>query len=92
MANWGSQAQLLEFSDFCHMHSPAITFIKADARGLFSSIFSDFGPAHIVLDRNGEEPRQAIVVSISNVGFSKNFAYTSANFHFLEQSRNCYNT
>lgn len=66
MVNWPSQAQLLEFGDFCHKHEPAIVFIKADARGLFSSIFSDFGPTHVVLDKNGEEPKQAIVVSISN--------------------------
>ena len=90
MVNWPSQAQLLEFGDFCHKHEPAIVFIKADARGLFSSIFSDFGPTHVVLDKNGEEPKQAIVVSISNVTTSllndKAFIVI-----LTEQSRYCNN-
>ena len=52
--------------EFCHSHSPPIAFIRADTRGLFASIFCDFGTGFVVTDVDGEEPSQGIISSISN--------------------------
>ncbi len=65
--DYTSEEKLLHVSEYCHAHDPAIVFIKADIRGLFCSVFSDFGPKHVIYDKTGEEPRQAIITSISNV-------------------------
>ncbi|KAH9309303.1 hypothetical protein KI387_037214, partial [Taxus chinensis] len=56
----------IEFNDYCHSHSPSIPFIKADIRGLFGSVFCDFGPKFTVFDVKGEEPHTGIIASISN--------------------------
>lgn len=56
----------IEFDDYCHIHQPPIAFIKSDVRGLFGSIFCDFGPEFVVLDTDGEEPHTGIIASISN--------------------------
>ncbi|CAE6088382.1 unnamed protein product [Arabidopsis arenosa] len=55
-----------EFDDYCHSHQPPIAFIKADVRGLFGSLFCDFGPHFTVLDVDGEEPHSGIIASVSN--------------------------
>jgi len=64
--DYPSEEKLLSIDDICHAHDPPIVFIKAESRGLFSNIFTDFGPKHVIMDKNGEEARQAIVTSISN--------------------------
>lgn len=56
----------IEFDDFCHMHQPPIAFIKAEVRGLFGSVFCDFGPEFTVVDVDGEDPHTGIIASISN--------------------------
>ena len=56
----------VEFDDYCHSHQPPIAFIKSEVRGLFGSVFCDFGPEFTVLDVDGEEPHTGIVASISN--------------------------
>ncbi|KAL3530924.1 hypothetical protein ACH5RR_010246 [Cinchona calisaya] len=56
----------IEFNDFCHSHQPPIAFIKTDVRGLFGSVFCDFGPEFTVFDVDGEEPHTGIIASISN--------------------------
>ncbi|KAE8809864.1 Ubiquitin-activating enzyme E1 2 [Hordeum vulgare] len=56
----------IEFDDYCHSHQPPIAFIKSEVRGLFGSVFCDFGPEFTVLDVDGEEPHTGIVASISN--------------------------
>lgn len=56
----------MEFNDFCHNHEPSIAFIKSEVRGLFGSIFCDFGPEFTVYDVYGEEPHTGIIASISN--------------------------
>ncbi|GMJ08897.1 ubiquitin activating enzyme 2, ARABIDOPSIS THALIANA UBIQUITIN ACTIVATING ENZYME 2 [Hibiscus trionum] len=56
----------IEFNDYCHTHQPPISFIKADVRGLFGSIFCDFGPEFTVVDVDGEDPHTGIIASISN--------------------------
>ncbi|XP_042515035.1 ubiquitin-activating enzyme E1 2-like isoform X2 [Macadamia integrifolia] len=54
------------FDEYCHNHQPPISFIKADIRGLFGSVFCDFGPEFNVIDVDGEEPHTGIIASISN--------------------------
>ncbi|KAL7090995.1 hypothetical protein ACP275_12G077400 [Erythranthe tilingii] len=45
----------VEFNKYCHQHQPPIAFIRADVRGLFASVFCDFGPKFTVFDVNGED-------------------------------------
>ncbi|XP_011003623.1 PREDICTED: ubiquitin-activating enzyme E1 1-like isoform X1 [Populus euphratica] len=56
----------IEFNDYCHNHKPPISFIKAEVRGLFGSLFCDFGPEFTVFDVDGEDPHTGIIASISN--------------------------
>ena len=56
----------IEFNDYCHNHQPPIAFIKSEVRGLFGSVFCDFGPEFTVVDVDGEEPHTGIIASISN--------------------------
>ncbi|KAK6943192.1 THIF-type NAD/FAD binding fold [Dillenia turbinata] len=56
----------IEFDDYCHNHQPPISFIKSEVRGLFGSVFCDFGPEFTVLDVDAKEPRTGIIASISN--------------------------
>ncbi|XP_039131642.1 LOW QUALITY PROTEIN: ubiquitin-activating enzyme E1 2-like [Dioscorea cayenensis subsp. rotundata] len=56
----------IEYDDFCHKHEPPIAFIKTEVRGLFGSVFCDFGPEFTVVDVDGEEPHSGIVAAISN--------------------------
>lgn len=53
------------FDAFCHAHNPPIAFIKAETRGVFASIFADYGPSFTVIDTDGEQPRQGIIACIS---------------------------
>ncbi|OUZ99153.1 Ubiquitin/SUMO-activating enzyme E1 [Macleaya cordata] len=56
----------IEFDDFCRSQQPPIAFIKTEVRGLFGSVFCDFGPEFTVVDVDGEEPHTGIIASISN--------------------------
>ncbi|KAE8039321.1 hypothetical protein FH972_011745 [Carpinus fangiana] len=58
--------EAIEFNDYCHNHQPSIAFIKTEVRGLFGSVFCDFGPEFTVVDVDGEEPHSGIIASISN--------------------------
>ena len=42
-------------------------FISCSVRGVFSSVFCDFGPEFTVLDNNGEEPVECFIGNISKV-------------------------
>eukprot|EP00240_Pyramimonas_obovata_P000304 CAMPEP_0118925072 /NCGR_PEP_ID=MMETSP1169-20130426/2996_1 /TAXON_ID=36882 /ORGANISM="Pyramimonas obovata, Strain CCMP722" /LENGTH=1012 /DNA_ID=CAMNT_0006866271 /DNA_START=199 /DNA_END=3237 /DNA_ORIENTATION=- len=59
-------SEAIKWNDFCHSHNPPIPFIRADVRGVFGSVFCDFGPSFTVTDLDGEEPHKAIIASISN--------------------------
>ncbi|XP_061347151.1 ubiquitin-activating enzyme E1 1-like [Gastrolobium bilobum] len=61
-----SLEKAIEFNDYCHSHQPSIAFIKTEVRGLFGSVFCDFGPEFTVFDVDGEEPHTGIIASISN--------------------------
>ncbi|XP_072996914.1 ubiquitin-activating enzyme E1 2-like isoform X1 [Typha latifolia] len=61
-----SLEKAIKFDDYCHNHQPPISFVKAEVRGLFGSVFCDFGPQFTVVDVDGEEPHAGIIASISN--------------------------
>eukprot|EP00262_Sarcandra_glabra_P002275 TRINITY_DN1254_c0_g1_i2.p1 TRINITY_DN1254_c0_g1~~TRINITY_DN1254_c0_g1_i2.p1 ORF type:complete len:1125 (+),score=211.89 TRINITY_DN1254_c0_g1_i2:118-3492(+) len=61
-----SLEKAVEFDEYCHNHQPPISFIKSEVRGLFGSVFCDFGPRFTVIDADGEEPHTGIIASISN--------------------------
>eukprot|EP01111_Echinosteliopsis_oligospora_P018356 TRINITY_DN8368_c0_g1_i1.p1 TRINITY_DN8368_c0_g1~~TRINITY_DN8368_c0_g1_i1.p1 ORF type:complete len:1024 (-),score=345.47 TRINITY_DN8368_c0_g1_i1:36-3107(-) len=56
----------LKINDICH--SKNIAFISAESRGVFGSIFTDFGDDFIVYDTTGENPASHMIASISNEG------------------------
>ncbi|XP_075515549.1 ubiquitin-activating enzyme E1 1-like isoform X1 [Primulina tabacum] len=56
----------IEFNEYCHNHQPPIAFLKTEVRGLFGSVFCDFGPEFTVFDVDGEVPHTGIIASISN--------------------------
>ena len=60
------QEFLLEVNDFCRKREKAIGFIWSGALGLFGWTFVDFGEAHMVFDKDGEECLSTIITSISN--------------------------
>ncbi|XP_058214651.1 ubiquitin-activating enzyme E1 2-like isoform X1 [Rhododendron vialii] len=61
-----SLEKAIEFDDYCHSHQPPIALIKSEVRGLFGSVFCDFGPEFTIFDVDGEDPHTGIIASISN--------------------------
>ncbi|WOK96678.1 ubiquitin-activating enzyme E1 2-like isoform X1 [Canna indica] len=61
-----SLEKAIEYDDYCHNHQPPICFIRSEVRGLFGSVFCDFGPEFTVFDIDGVEPHTGIIASISN--------------------------
>ncbi|KAH6837541.1 ubiquitin activating enzyme 2 [Perilla frutescens var. hirtella] len=61
-----SLEKAIEFDDYCHQHQPPIAFIKSEVRGLFGSVFCDFGPEFTVSDVDGNDPHTGIIASVSN--------------------------
>ncbi|KAJ3070096.1 hypothetical protein HDU98_006858 [Podochytrium sp. JEL0797] len=47
-------------------HRNGIKFIAADMRGLFGSVFNDFGEEFLVVDQTGEEPIHGMIAGISS--------------------------
>jgi ubiquitin-activating enzyme E1 len=47
---------------------PPIAFVRAETRGVFASVFCDFGPEFRVHDVDGEEPHSGIVASVACSG------------------------
>ena len=56
-------SEAARINEFCHRSG--IAFIKADIRGVFASVFCDFGPSFRVLDVDGEEPHTGIIAGVS---------------------------
>eukprot|EP00743_Colponemidia_sp_Colp-15_P000554 GILK01000622.1.p1 GENE.GILK01000622.1~~GILK01000622.1.p1 ORF type:complete len:1037 (+),score=209.76 GILK01000622.1:77-3187(+) len=56
---------LIRYNNFCRAQTPAIGFITADLFGVAGTVFVDFGPSFTVFDKDGEEPRSAIVSNIT---------------------------
>eukprot|EP00959_Pyramimonas_sp_CCMP1952_P246318 5148528-Pyramimonas_sp.AAC.1 len=46
-------SEAIKWDEFCHSHNPPIPFIRADVRGVFGSVFCDFGPSFTVTDLDG---------------------------------------
>eukprot|EP00474_Spongospora_subterranea_P009835 CRZ10293.1 hypothetical protein [Spongospora subterranea] len=61
-----SREELTTINEICHSNS--IKFIYGWTGGAVSSIFSDFGPSHIVTDPDGEPSRINVVQHISKTG------------------------
>ncbi|EIN10793.1 ubiquitin activating enzyme [Punctularia strigosozonata HHB-11173 SS5] len=53
----------LEINDWTHANG--VHFISAETRGLFGSIFTDFGPKFTCVDPTGEQPLTGMVVEIA---------------------------
>lgn len=58
------KSKLIEWSNICHKNN--VGFITASMLGLYGYAFLDYGEAHRVHDKDGEEVRNTIVASISN--------------------------
>ncbi|PFH52661.1 hypothetical protein AMATHDRAFT_74124 [Amanita thiersii Skay4041] len=52
----------LEINDWTHQNG--IHFIAAETRGLFGSVFNDFGPKFTCVDPTGEQPLSGMIVSV----------------------------
>eukprot|EP00117_Sycon_ciliatum_P049202 scpid34613/ scgid34922/ Ubiquitin-like modifier-activating enzyme 6; Monocyte protein 4; Ubiquitin-activating enzyme E1-like protein 2 len=51
--------------EYCRNHSPPIKFICGSVRGVFGSVFCDFGDSFEVADYNDEEPVEGFVGGIT---------------------------
>lgn len=60
-----SQSELLRWNEVCRTRNPPVGFIAADCFGLASSVFVDFGESFTCRDKDGEEPRSAIVSGVT---------------------------
>lgn len=56
--------KLIEINDYCHKNNKG--FITSSMLGLYGFAFVDYGEAHKVHDKTGEECKSAIVASITN--------------------------
>eukprot|EP00008_Paramoeba_atlantica_P008298 CAMPEP_0201480162 /NCGR_PEP_ID=MMETSP0151_2-20130828/4697_1 /ASSEMBLY_ACC=CAM_ASM_000257 /TAXON_ID=200890 /ORGANISM="Paramoeba atlantica, Strain 621/1 / CCAP 1560/9" /LENGTH=1086 /DNA_ID=CAMNT_0047861931 /DNA_START=42 /DNA_END=3302 /DNA_ORIENTATION=- len=52
VTNYPPFSKLVEWNEHCRANN--ITFVLAQSTGAFASIFSDFGPKHLVTDLDGE--------------------------------------
>lgn len=57
---------LIKINEFCRKREKPIGFIWSGCLGLFGWTFVDFGDAHMVFDKDGEECLSTIITSISN--------------------------
>lgn len=51
--------------NYCRAQHPPKKFISCSVRGVFSSVFCDFGPEFVVYDSNGEEPAEFFIGNIT---------------------------
>lgn len=66
-------AKQVEIDEFCR--SKGIYFTSADVRGLFGSVFNDFGKDFACVDPTGEQPQNGMVVHVEEVSFSSDTAH-----------------
>ena len=52
----------LRISDLCHASN--VPYVQGDTRGLFASVFCDFGRDFVVTDANAEQPKSVMISSI----------------------------
>jgi ubiquitin-activating enzyme E1 len=60
-----NQDDLLRFNDICRSRTPAVGFIAADCFGVAGTTFVDFGDSFTCRDKDGEEPKSAIVAGVT---------------------------
>jgi len=59
-------SQIYEINQICRKSTPAKGFIAAFTFGLSGHVFVDFGDSFTVCDKDGEETKTYVVVTISN--------------------------
>ncbi|XP_006459927.1 hypothetical protein AGABI2DRAFT_191711 [Agaricus bisporus var. bisporus H97] len=52
----------LEINDWTHQNG--VHFVATETRGLFGSVFNDFGPRFTCVDATGEQPLSGMIVSV----------------------------
>jgi len=57
------QSKQVEVNAFCHQNN--IKFIAADAKGVTGRLFSDFGEAHVISDKDGERANRSLIINIT---------------------------
>mmetsp|Transcript_56417 Transcript_56417/g.156170 ORF Transcript_56417/g.156170 Transcript_56417/m.156170 type:complete len:1034 (+) Transcript_56417:90-3191(+) len=60
-----SEGDLIRHNEFCRSRSPPIGFVAADCLGLAGTVFVDFGESFSCRDKDGEEPKSAIVAGVT---------------------------
>ncbi|OQR96570.1 ubiquitin activating enzyme, E1 family [Achlya hypogyna] len=58
-----SRGHAIKINQICHKHN--IAFIATEARGVFGSVFCDFGDSFVVSDKDGEQPITCMVASVT---------------------------
>nr|GAT53895.1 predicted protein [Mycena chlorophos] len=56
---WSKQVEINNWT-----HENGVFFIAAETRGLFGSVFTDFGPKFVCVDPTGEQPLSGMIVSV----------------------------
>eukprot|EP00929_Paragymnodinium_shiwhaense_P113862 TRINITY_DN82152_c0_g1_i1.p1 TRINITY_DN82152_c0_g1~~TRINITY_DN82152_c0_g1_i1.p1 ORF type:complete len:1033 (-),score=202.21 TRINITY_DN82152_c0_g1_i1:151-3249(-) len=60
-----SHSELSRINDICRAKTPQAGFIAADCFGLVGSVFVDFGDSFSCHDKDGEQPKSAIIAGIT---------------------------
>ena len=63
-----TEAKITEIADHCH--DAGIIVLVADVRGVFGSIFCDFGRDFVVSDSNGEQVSTSMIAAITRYSSS----------------------
>ncbi|KAF7301498.1 UBA-e1-C domain-containing protein [Mycena indigotica] len=58
-ASWSKQVEINTWT-----HENGVFFIAAETRGLFGSVFNDFGPKFLCVDPTGEQALSGVIVSV----------------------------
>jgi len=60
------KSKMIHYNSICRQNTPPIGFVVADCFGLASTVFVDFGDAFNVHDKDGEQPKTAIIAGITH--------------------------
>ncbi|KZT41096.1 ubiquitin activating enzyme [Sistotremastrum suecicum HHB10207 ss-3] len=60
---WSTQVEINDWT-----HKNGVYFIAAETRGLFGSVFNDFGPEFTCVDPTGEQALSGMIVSVDEEG------------------------
>jgi ubiquitin-activating enzyme E1 len=80
----GAYVDLIKWNAFCRAQSPQIGFIASSIYGAAGMSFTDFGNEHVVFDLNGELPRSAIVVDVTQSSQATVFTHDAKRHGFEE--------